>query len=325
VGNQKLRDLVFRYVPQYLNAQSKTEKGRVIAAIIAETRRESPTGTGLVRQCPKTLRWSYIGLDKAKDKIGHALRKAAQEYGRKEAKHNGNSTTHIMLPHSASSSLSSQLDSTTTATRSMSSSDSDHEDEDVTARDRYRIDSSGSYRYPAAHHGSAYPHSVYHPPAMSDYAASSREYMMYYYPGPEAHSHHHRMAYLAYLQDPAAAVSYHHPYYYAPQHPHYYPPLNTSVPYEHSPQHYDHPHGSHAYDYNYTLKEEPLTHRVPSYPQYSSETPANGFRHESSPAVGLPKNHIPILPHYESGRTPERPDPWARAIQEPIQTRGETF
>ena len=77
-----LRDLVRLNVPRYLEAKTKTDKGVIIIELVQKIRRDSPTGTGLVRQDPKTERWHFIGHDKAKDKIGHALRKASHQQNR---------------------------------------------------------------------------------------------------------------------------------------------------------------------------------------------------------------------------------------------------
>lgn len=93
--------MVHEYVDQYLSAQSKSEKSQVILAIISKIRKESPTGSGLVKQDTKTLRWSYIGNEKAKDKIGHALRKAAQDCRRKRA-NQAYSQSYQHLSHSSS-------------------------------------------------------------------------------------------------------------------------------------------------------------------------------------------------------------------------------
>eukprot|EP00934_Nitzschia_sp_Nitz4_P001409 Nitzschia sp. Nitz4//scaffold139_size61406//11604//12694//NITZ4_006448-RA/size61406-exonerate_est2genome-gene-0.39-mRNA-1//-1//CDS//3329535816//1409//frame0 len=84
-GNQKLRGLVRAHAHNYLTAKTKKEKTEVIHIVLVQMRKDSPTGLGLVRKDPKTQRWSYIGLDKAKDKIGHALRKAARDYTRRNA------------------------------------------------------------------------------------------------------------------------------------------------------------------------------------------------------------------------------------------------
>eukprot|EP00531_Pseudo-nitzschia_arenysensis_P014246 CAMPEP_0116128404 /NCGR_PEP_ID=MMETSP0329-20121206/7343_1 /TAXON_ID=697910 /ORGANISM="Pseudo-nitzschia arenysensis, Strain B593" /LENGTH=644 /DNA_ID=CAMNT_0003622543 /DNA_START=302 /DNA_END=2236 /DNA_ORIENTATION=- len=79
-GNKMLRNLVRENVPRYMAARTKHDKGTIIVDILEAIRRESPTGVGLVRQNPETGRWSYIGNDKAKDKIGHALRKSSRDY-----------------------------------------------------------------------------------------------------------------------------------------------------------------------------------------------------------------------------------------------------
>jgi len=85
-GNQMLRDVILKNVPKYVKAKSKTDKGKVIIEIVENIRRNSPSGVGLVKQNPKTGRWSFIGVEKAKDKIGHALRKASQEGSRQSKK-----------------------------------------------------------------------------------------------------------------------------------------------------------------------------------------------------------------------------------------------
>mmetsp|Transcript_10297 Transcript_10297/g.25889 ORF Transcript_10297/g.25889 Transcript_10297/m.25889 type:complete len:250 (+) Transcript_10297:316-1065(+) len=79
-GNKMLRNLVRENVPRYMAARTKHDKGTIIVDILEAIRRESPTGVGLVRQNPQSGRWSYIGNDKAKDKIGHALRKSSRDY-----------------------------------------------------------------------------------------------------------------------------------------------------------------------------------------------------------------------------------------------------
>jgi hypothetical protein len=83
----------------------------VIVEIFERICRESPTGIGLVRRDPKSGRWSFIGSDKAKDKIGHALRNAAHEHEKQTAKvdarkqkefHNEehqNYVSPVILPH----------------------------------------------------------------------------------------------------------------------------------------------------------------------------------------------------------------------------------
>jgi hypothetical protein len=86
----------------------------VIVEIFERICRESPTGVGLVRRDPKSGRWSFIGSDKAKDKIGHALRNAAHEHEKQMAKedagkskeyqsedHRDYHVSPIIMPHPA--------------------------------------------------------------------------------------------------------------------------------------------------------------------------------------------------------------------------------
>ena len=68
-GNRRLREIIASNVQGYVAAQSKRAKGQIIADVVESVRRESPTGVGFVKMNPKTGRWSYIGTDKAKDKV----------------------------------------------------------------------------------------------------------------------------------------------------------------------------------------------------------------------------------------------------------------
>ena len=75
-----LRNLVRDNVPRYMAARTKNDKGVIIIDILESVRRNSPSGAGLVRQNPDTGRWSYIGNEKARDKIGHALRRLSRDF-----------------------------------------------------------------------------------------------------------------------------------------------------------------------------------------------------------------------------------------------------
>jgi hypothetical protein len=79
-GNEMLREVVRDNVPRYVSAKTKHEKGEIIIEILETIKANSPSGLGLIRQNPDTKRWYYIGTDKAKDKIGHALRKASRDF-----------------------------------------------------------------------------------------------------------------------------------------------------------------------------------------------------------------------------------------------------
>jgi hypothetical protein len=78
-GNRRLRDIIDENIELYDGAKNRADKGRVIIEIVERLRQESPTGIGLVKYDRGSRLWSYIGKEKAKDKIGHALRKASQD------------------------------------------------------------------------------------------------------------------------------------------------------------------------------------------------------------------------------------------------------
>jgi hypothetical protein len=78
-GNEMLREIIRDNVPRYISAKTKHDKGEIIVEILETIKANSPSGLGLIRQNPDTKRWYYIGTDKAKDKIGHALRKASRD------------------------------------------------------------------------------------------------------------------------------------------------------------------------------------------------------------------------------------------------------
>jgi hypothetical protein len=78
VGNQRFRKLVEHSAPLYLSAQTKLDKTQVIASVVDKVRRESPGG-GFVKRDFHTGLWFEIGDDKARDKTGHAIRRALNE------------------------------------------------------------------------------------------------------------------------------------------------------------------------------------------------------------------------------------------------------
>lgn len=81
-GNEKFRLMINKYAPTYLNANIKYQKSEVIAKIVAEVRSKSPGG-GFVKKDFYSNRWYEVGDEKARDKVGHAIRKAAVELGKK--------------------------------------------------------------------------------------------------------------------------------------------------------------------------------------------------------------------------------------------------
>jgi hypothetical protein len=73
-------------VAKYTAVKSKQEKGQVIVDIVKRLQRESPSGTGFVKLDPKLGKWLFIGVEKAKDKVGHALRKYTQGLSKEQEK-----------------------------------------------------------------------------------------------------------------------------------------------------------------------------------------------------------------------------------------------
>jgi hypothetical protein len=61
-----------------MKATTKLDKTEVISAVIEQVRDESPGGGGFVKKDLYNGRWYKIGDEKARDKVGHAMRKAAE-------------------------------------------------------------------------------------------------------------------------------------------------------------------------------------------------------------------------------------------------------
>jgi hypothetical protein len=64
--------------PAYVKAQTKFEKTKVIADLIDRIREDSPDG-GFIKKDFYSGRWFEIGLERTRDKVGHAVRKAADK------------------------------------------------------------------------------------------------------------------------------------------------------------------------------------------------------------------------------------------------------
>ncbi|CAJ1940803.1 unnamed protein product [Cylindrotheca closterium] len=78
-GNKRLREIIVINTSAYKKAKSKIEKGKIIDGIVDNVVAASPSKTGFVKRDKGSGRWMFIGLDKAKDKVGHALRQAAKD------------------------------------------------------------------------------------------------------------------------------------------------------------------------------------------------------------------------------------------------------
>ncbi|KAL3907053.1 MAG: hypothetical protein SGILL_009028 [Bacillariaceae sp.] len=80
-GNRRFRQLVEHSAPLYASATSKLGKSHVIAAVVEKVRRDS-IGGGFVKKDFQSGRWFEIGDDKARDKVGHAIRRVLEELGK---------------------------------------------------------------------------------------------------------------------------------------------------------------------------------------------------------------------------------------------------
>jgi hypothetical protein len=76
-GNRYFRDLINRSIGPYLAARTKLEKSDAIAVIVHQVSTTSPTG-GFVKKDAASGRWYRIREAEARDKVGHAIRKAVQ-------------------------------------------------------------------------------------------------------------------------------------------------------------------------------------------------------------------------------------------------------
>lgn len=69
--------MIQQNVGPYLAARTKIEKSEAIALIVDKVHQTSPHG-GFIKKDPATGRWFRIKENEARDKVGHAIRKAVQ-------------------------------------------------------------------------------------------------------------------------------------------------------------------------------------------------------------------------------------------------------
>ncbi|KAG7357373.1 hypothetical protein IV203_002061 [Nitzschia inconspicua] len=80
-GNQRFRQLVEFSAPLYVAAKTKLEKTNVIQSVVEKVRRDS-VGGGFIKRDFQSGLWYEIGDDKARDKVGHAIRRVVEESSR---------------------------------------------------------------------------------------------------------------------------------------------------------------------------------------------------------------------------------------------------
>ena len=90
-GNERYRKLIEHAAPLYDNATTKLEKTQVIAAVVRKVRADARdvnggAGGGFVKKDFQRGLWYEIGDDKARDKVGHAVRRVIDEIKKKRKK-----------------------------------------------------------------------------------------------------------------------------------------------------------------------------------------------------------------------------------------------
>ena len=90
-GNERYRKLIEHAAPLYDNATTKLEKTQVIAAVVRKVRADARdvsggAGGGFVKNDFQRGLWYEIGDDKARDKVGHAIRRVIDETKKKQKK-----------------------------------------------------------------------------------------------------------------------------------------------------------------------------------------------------------------------------------------------
>ena len=74
-GNKLMRDICRKFVSKYLLAKSKLDKSLILSEIVEEVKRQND-GTAQFVKHDKHLGWVAISDEKAREKVGHALREA---------------------------------------------------------------------------------------------------------------------------------------------------------------------------------------------------------------------------------------------------------
>lgn len=74
-GNKRMREICKRHVSKYLAAKTKLDKSLILSEIVEEVKRQN-NGTAQFVKHDKQLGWVIISDEKAREKVGHALREA---------------------------------------------------------------------------------------------------------------------------------------------------------------------------------------------------------------------------------------------------------
>ena len=74
-GNKRFRAIVNQHIPQYQSSKSKLDKSMVLNTIIDRVRQQNNGNARFVKH-DKKKGWFEIGVDQAREKVGHAIREA---------------------------------------------------------------------------------------------------------------------------------------------------------------------------------------------------------------------------------------------------------
>jgi hypothetical protein len=138
-GNKRYRKLVEHTAPLYERAATKLEKTQVIAAVVRKVRddarafhssNDSGVGAvagGFVKKDYQTGLWYDIGDDKARDKVGHAIRRVVEDAKKTHKKKNIKSTK---LRHGGKGGSTNAIDNKKMKPQHLLSGGSENEDDD---------------------------------------------------------------------------------------------------------------------------------------------------------------------------------------------------
>lgn len=131
----------------YLAATNKLEKTQLIASIVEKVRRDSPGG-GFVQKDFATGLWHEIGDDKARDKVGHAIRRVIDDAKKKSRKSIKAKST--LTDAAGTDSTSVEKGSTFRHTKAMDKHVFDHDDvvTESTFKGKMFVDSIEEFVYP---------------------------------------------------------------------------------------------------------------------------------------------------------------------------------
>jgi hypothetical protein len=185
-----LRELINRQAPQYKTSTTKEQKGVIITEIVQTVIATSPTNSGFIKQDKESGRWFFIGMEKAKDKIGHALRKASQRQSKtnkpvaeKTTKQEPPETIFDREPQHDLLSIASH-DTSSPCTPSLSSESWPVDINHNPTNDELQTRNDDSFYHPQHQHHQHHPY--YYPPNAYSYYPQYPHYppSTYHYPPP---------------------------------------------------------------------------------------------------------------------------------------------